>query len=102
MEMILTNRRVSAEEALELGLVNAVVPDDELENKAGELALKLASGPTLAYVRSRDLIRSSLGSSLRFQMEAEADGIMAAGTTNDFYEGISAFIEKRKPDFTGT
>jgi 2-(1,2-epoxy-1,2-dihydrophenyl)acetyl-CoA isomerase len=102
MDMILTNRRVSSEEALSLGIVNSVVPDDELEETAKNLAAKLAAGPTLAYVRARNLIRSSLGSDPFAQMDAEAAGILAAGETADFYEGISAFIEKRPPTFTGT
>jgi 2-(1,2-epoxy-1,2-dihydrophenyl)acetyl-CoA isomerase len=102
MEMILTNRRVSSEEALSLGIVNSVVPDDQLEEATRELAAKLAAGPTLAYVRARNLIRSSLGADPFAQMDAEAEGILAAGETRDFYEGISAFIEKRPPSFTGS
>jgi 2-(1,2-epoxy-1,2-dihydrophenyl)acetyl-CoA isomerase len=102
MEMILTNKRVSSEEALALGIVNSVVPDGEVEDAVNGLAAKLASGPTLAYVRARKLIRSSLASDPFTQMDAEAAGIMAAGETKDFYEGISAFIEKRRPTFTGT
>jgi 2-(1,2-epoxy-1,2-dihydrophenyl)acetyl-CoA isomerase len=102
MDMILTNRRISSEEALSLGIVNSVVPDDELEEATRNLAAKLASGPTLAYVRARKLIRSSLGADPFTQMDAEAAGILAAGETRDFYEGISAFIEKRPPHFTGS
>lgn len=102
MDMILTNRSVSSKEALSLGIVNSVVPDSELENDVTKLATKLASGPTLAYVRARTLIRSSLGADPYTQMDAEAAGIMAAGGTRDFYEGISAFIEKRPPTFTGS
>lgn len=102
MEMILTNKRVSSEEALTLGIVNSVVPDDELDGAAAKLASKLSVGPTLAYVRARQLLRSSLGADPFSQMGAEADGILAAGETKDFYEGVSAFIEKRPPTFTGT
>jgi 2-(1,2-epoxy-1,2-dihydrophenyl)acetyl-CoA isomerase len=102
MEMILTNRRISSAEALALGIVNGVVPDDELEEATKKLATKLAAGPTLAYVRARKLIRSSLPADPFTQMDAEAAGILAAGETRDFYEGVSAFIEKRPPTFTGT
>lgn len=101
MEMILTNRRVDSREALDLGLVNRVVPDEELEEVVSTLAAELAAGPTLAYVRARKLIRSAMGSNPFEQMGAEADAIMAAATTQDFYEGVSAFIEKRRPTFTG-
>jgi 2-(1,2-epoxy-1,2-dihydrophenyl)acetyl-CoA isomerase len=102
MDMILTNKRVSSAEALALGIVNKVVPDDELVDEAAGLAARLAVGPTSAYVRARQLLRSSLGTDPFTQMEAEAEGILAAGRTKDFYEGVSAFIEKRRPTFTGT
>jgi 2-(1,2-epoxy-1,2-dihydrophenyl)acetyl-CoA isomerase len=102
MEMILTNRRVSSGEALSLGIVNRVVPDGELAEATKMLAEKLASGPTLAYVQARKLLRSSLPSDPFTQMDAEAAGILAAGETTDFYEGVSAFIEKRPPAFTGS
>jgi 2-(1,2-epoxy-1,2-dihydrophenyl)acetyl-CoA isomerase len=102
MDMILTNRRVSSEEALALGMVNSVVPDTDLEEATKKLAGALASGPTLAYVRARKLIRSSLAADPFTQMDAEAAGILAAGQTRDFHEGISAFIEKRPPTFTGS
>jgi len=102
MDMILNNRRISAEEAVSLGIVNKVVPDDALDAEVMKLASGLALGPTLAYVRARKLIRGSLGVDPFTQMETEAAGIMAAGETKDFYEGISAFIEKRRPTFTGT
>jgi len=101
MDMILTNRRVSSEEALELGLINRAVPSDEFESEVLTLAQKLARGPTLAYVRSRHLLRSSLGNDPTAQMAAEGQGIMDAGKTTDFYEGITAFIEKRRPTFAG-
>ena len=101
MDMILTNRRVSAEEATQLGLINRAVPSDEFESEVSALAQKLARGPTLAYVRSRHLLRSSLSNDPTAQMAAEGQGIMDAGTTTDFYEGITAFIEKRRPMFTG-
>lgn len=101
MDMILTNRRVSAEEAVALGLVNRAVAADEFESEVSVVAEKLARGPTLAFVRSRHLLRSSLSNTPTDQMAAEGQGIMDAGRTSDFYEGISAFIEKRRPTFTG-
>ena len=101
MEMILTNRRVTANDAQELGLINRAVPEEEFEATVGDLARRLAAGPTLAYVRARHLIRSSLPNDPFSQLDAEADGIVAAGETHDFLEGITAFIEKRKPEFEG-
>ena len=101
MDMILMNRRVSAKEALDLGLINKAVPADDFESEVSAVAQKLARGPTLAFVRSRHLLRSSLGNTPSDQMAAEGQGIMDAGTTSDFYEGVSAFIEKRRASFTG-
>lgn len=102
MELILTNRVLSAGEALDLGIVNSVVQDDEFDAAVAELADKLANGPTLAYVRARELLTASFTNDPFTQMDAEAASILAAASTDDFYEGISAFIEKRKPGFTGS
>lgn len=101
MEMILTNRLIDAHEALALGLVNEVAAADEFDETVAKLAGRLAKGPTQAYVRARKLVRSAHANSPTEQMSAEAESILAAGDTHDFYEGISAFIEKRKPTFTG-
>lgn len=101
MDMILTNRRVTAREAVSLGLINKAVAADEFESEVSAIAQKLARGPTRAYVRSRHLLRSSLKNDPVAQMKAEGQGIMAAGETTDFYEGVTAFIEKRRPTFTG-
>jgi 2-(1,2-epoxy-1,2-dihydrophenyl)acetyl-CoA isomerase len=102
MELILTNRVLSADEALDMGIVNQVVPENDLETAVAILAGKLARGPTLAYVRARELLMASFANDPITQMEAEAAAILAAASTDDFYEGISAFIEKRKPGFTGS
>ena len=101
MDMILTNRRLSAAEAEELGMVNRSVPEAEFGAAVTELAGRLAAGPTLAYVRARRLLRSSLANDPFTQMDAEAAGIIAAGETHDFLEGITAFVEKRRPHFEG-
>lgn len=101
MDMILTNRRLSASEAEELGLVNRAVPEEEFASTVEDLARRLAAGPTLAYVRARDLVRASLANDPGAQMDAEAAGILAAGETYDFLEGITAFVEKRRPTFEG-
>ncbi len=102
MELILTNRVLSAAEAFDLGIVNKVVSEEDFEASVAELAGTLAEGPTLAYVRARELLAASYGNDPFTQMDAEAASIMAAASTNDFYEGISAFVEKRKPGFTGS
>ncbi len=102
MELILTNRVLSAGEALDLGIVNQVVPEDDFDAAVAKLAGKLAKGPTCAYVRARELLMASYGNDPFTQMDAEADSILAAAETDDFYEGVSAFIEKRKPRFSGS
>jgi 2-(1,2-epoxy-1,2-dihydrophenyl)acetyl-CoA isomerase len=101
MDMIFTNRRVMALEAVDLGLINQAVAADDFDVTVDGLATRLADGPTQAYVRARRLVRQSLGNDPISQMDAEAEAIIAAGGTKDFYEGITAFIEKRRPTFTG-
>jgi 2-(1,2-epoxy-1,2-dihydrophenyl)acetyl-CoA isomerase len=102
MDMILTNRRLTAAEAVDLGLVNAAVPEEEFDARVDALATRLAAGPTAAFVRARDLVRTAFTNDPVSQMEAEAEHIMAAAATHDFREGVTAFIEKRRPDFTGS
>lgn len=100
-ELILTNRRLSAEEALDWGLVNQVVADDELMDKARALASQLAKGPTRAFGMSKKLLLASFENSLETQMELEARGIAGMTNTADGREGIQAFMEKRAPQFSG-
>ncbi len=100
-ELMLTNRVLSAREALEWGIVTRVVPDSELAGEAGKLAASLASGPSEAFASVKRLLLSSLGNSLESQMELETRGIAAAGGSADGREGIAAFLAKRPPKFTG-
>ena len=100
-ELMLTNRRLSAAEAMEWGLVTRVVADDALAAEARALAKQLAQGPTRAYGVVKSLLATSFGESLETQMEYEARGIAAMSGTLDGREGIRAFLEKRAPKFTG-
>jgi len=65
------------------------------------LAVRLRDGPTRAYGSARRLIRESFNTQLATQLENEGNSIVAMGATADFREGVTAFVEKRKPRFTG-
>jgi 2-(1,2-epoxy-1,2-dihydrophenyl)acetyl-CoA isomerase len=100
-ELMLTNRRVSAAEALDWGLVNQVVPADEVAKQADELARQLAEGPTRSFGVVKKLLATSFSETLETQMEFEATGIAGSAGTPDGQEGIQAFLEKRSPKFRG-
>lgn len=99
MELMITNRRLSSAEALEWGLVNEVVPDERLQERALELAGSLASGATLAFGAVKRLLHESLSGTLETQMEQEARQIAALTHSHDGREGVQAFLEKRPPEF---
>jgi len=101
-ELMLTNRRLSAAEALDWGLVNRVVAADQLLPAATTLAATLAAGPTRAFGATKALLNESFEHGLEAQMELEARAIAAASIGHDGQEGIRAFLEKRKPTFSGT
>jgi 2-(1,2-epoxy-1,2-dihydrophenyl)acetyl-CoA isomerase len=98
---MISNRRLSAAEALERGLVDEVVPDEELARAAGALAAELAAGPTRAIGLTKRLFDRALETSLEDQLEREADAQALAIATGDFREGVAAFLEKRAPGFRG-
>jgi 2-(1,2-epoxy-1,2-dihydrophenyl)acetyl-CoA isomerase len=101
VEMALLGERVPAHKALEWGLVNRVVSDDELVPEARALVERLASGPTVAYANAKRLLNRRLYADLEGQLEAEADAQREQGATADFIEGVLAFAEKRPPRFEG-
>jgi 2-(1,2-epoxy-1,2-dihydrophenyl)acetyl-CoA isomerase len=100
-ELMMTNRVLSAQEAMELGLVTRVVPPERVEAEALALATQLAAGPTEAYGHVKRLLLASAGESLETQMELEARAIADAARTADAREGMAAFFEKREPRFHG-
>lgn len=100
-ELALTNRVLSAAEALEWGIVNRVVPEAELAAAATEMAERLAAGATGAYGATKRLMLLGAGDALEAQMERETRTIAERARTHDAAEGISAFLAKRKPSFTG-
>lgn len=98
-ELMLTNRTLTAAEALEMGLVTRVVADDELALQADQIAENLASGARLSAAYVRKLLLASSGNDLDTQMELESQLIVQCAASADGREGIQAFVEKRKPQF---
>jgi 2-(1,2-epoxy-1,2-dihydrophenyl)acetyl-CoA isomerase len=101
MEVALLGDRFDAKTALAWGLVNWVVPAAELPERTAALARRLASGPAEAYVGTKRLLQQSLGTSLESQLQAEAENFARCTGTEDFVEGVAAFIAKRPPKFQG-
>lgn len=100
-EWMTSGRRLTAQEALEWGLVSEVVPDDRLAGRAAEWAAQLAAMPTRGIGMSKRLFDSADRVSLEEQLEREAQLQAAATQTGDFREGVAAFLEKREPRFEG-
>jgi len=100
-EIALLGGRIPGQEAVTLGLANKVVPRAELETEAAALAARLASGPTQAYARTRALLNASFDHTLDEQLEAEAVNFGECAATEDFADGVRAFVERRKPVFKG-
>jgi 2-(1,2-epoxy-1,2-dihydrophenyl)acetyl-CoA isomerase len=102
MELYLTNRVLSATEALEWGLVNQVVPAPELLDRASRVAVQLANGPTRAHGGVKRLLAMTLQESLEAQMERESRSVAELSRSVDSIEGVRAFLDKREPRFGGS
>jgi 2-(1,2-epoxy-1,2-dihydrophenyl)acetyl-CoA isomerase len=100
-ELAMLGETVDAARALELGIVNRVVPDTELAGAAAELASRLARGPRSIGLTKRAL-EVSHENDLEAQLAVEERLQTEATTTSDFAEGVSAFLEKRRATFTGS
>ena len=101
MEIALLGDRFDAETALRIGLINRIVAVDELQTATADLAKRLAQGPTQALGRTKRLLNESLNRNLSGQLLAEQESFLACAMSKDFAQGVSAFIEKRKPHFEG-
>jgi 2-(1,2-epoxy-1,2-dihydrophenyl)acetyl-CoA isomerase len=100
-ELLITNRRLSADEALDWGLVTEVVEDEELMEKANKLANRLARGPTRAFGTVKRLLANTWDRDMKTQLADEASSLANLAGSRDGQEGIHAFLEKRKPEFSG-
>jgi 2-(1,2-epoxy-1,2-dihydrophenyl)acetyl-CoA isomerase len=99
LDLTLTNRTFSAQEALQWGLVTRVVPDDDYLTQARTIAAQLATGPTQAYGVSKRLLHRGWAETLETQMENESQGIAHSARSSDAQEGMTAFLQKRPPKF---
>lgn len=100
-ELMLTNRRLSAEEAMDWGIVTRVVDDESLAAEAAALAAQIAAGPTIAFGSVKRLLAASLQNPLERQLELESQAIAEAAVTRDGREGVAAFFAKRAAAFSG-
>ncbi|HEX3247263.1 MAG TPA: enoyl-CoA hydratase-related protein [Chloroflexota bacterium] len=101
LELAITNRTLTAAEALDWGLVTRVLADDALATEANSIAHQLADGPTLAYAAARQLMHQGWTNPLSKQLDLETQSIARLGASDDAQEGMHAFIEKRPAKFTG-
>ena len=101
LELSITGDRIKADEALRIGLVNKVVPADEFAQELETYAQEMAKMPTLAIGATKRLMTQALQMTLRETLEAEADAQQEQAGSEDFREGVNAFMDKREPRFTG-
>lgn len=100
-EIILTNRRIKADEAEAIGLVTRTVDDDALAGEGDKVAAQLANAAVGAIGAARTLLRQSLESTLETQLEREVAAITRSGATAECREGLAAYFAKRPADFKG-
>jgi 2-(1,2-epoxy-1,2-dihydrophenyl)acetyl-CoA isomerase len=100
-EIILTNRRIKAAEAVQIGMVTRTVADAELMGEARLVAAQLASSAVGAFGSARALLQQSFSNTYETHLESEARAITAAGASTETREGVAAYFAKRTPDFKG-
>ncbi|MCB1137041.1 MAG: enoyl-CoA hydratase, partial [Chlamydiia bacterium] len=101
MEMFLLPEVFNAENAKTHGLVNWVVPKEQLTEESERILQRLANGPSAAYKEVKCLVRSTWDNSLAEQLEEEAHSFARCTCTEDFGRGVTAFLAKQRPEFVG-
>ena len=99
--LMMTGDKVMAAEAVSMGMIYKSYPDAEFEAESKKMAYTLAQMPTKGIGLTKRLLNATYGNSLEAQLDMEKTVQVEAGTSHDFKEGVQAFLEKRKPHFTG-
>src|SRR5215216_2572323 len=100
-ELLFTGDLISAQTATKMGMINSIVPDEELMNYVMAMADKLAQAPTAAIGEIKRLLDASATNDLQSHLDLERETQIESGKTKDFVEGVSAFLDKRPPRFVG-
>ncbi len=101
LAMMMTGDKISAQQAKECGMVYKVYAEESASEEAYALAQRLAQMPTVALAQTKKLLQASYHNTLEDQLKAEKEAQENMGKTEDFKEGVNAFLEKRDPKFTG-
>ena len=101
LEMTLLGDRYSARQMSDMGLVNFVVPSEDLDGETDKLVQRLANGPTHVYGMAKKLMYRSLENEFESQLQFEGECFADCAGREDYREGVAAFVEKRKANFTG-
>jgi 2-(1,2-epoxy-1,2-dihydrophenyl)acetyl-CoA isomerase len=100
-ELMMTGDAITAQRALQIGMINSIASEGDLMTDAGKMAAKLAAGPTATIGRIKHMLNESFSNDLTAQLTLEHDCQLASGRSEDFKEGIDAFFEKRPQNFSG-
>ena len=99
--LALTGEPLTAERAADWGLIWKAVEDDQLDAEVDALAARFAAGPTRGLAKIKQMLRESWGQSLDAELDRQRDAMRELGFSDDYREGVAAFMDKRKPNFTG-